>query len=47
MKYYVLTIWGDVEPSLSDPFDSEEERDRYAKTCREEDPEMKKWSLQA
>ena len=30
MKYYVLGIWGDVQPMLSDPFDTEEERDKKA-----------------
>lgn len=30
MKYYVLQIWGDVDPSLIGPFPSEEARDQMA-----------------
>jgi hypothetical protein len=37
MKYYVLMIWQDVEPSLSEPFDNEEDRDKKAIQLRQED----------
>jgi hypothetical protein len=31
MKYYVVGIYGDIEPIVSDPFETEEERDEYAR----------------
>lgn len=31
MKYYVLGIWGDVQPMLSYGFDTEAERDELAR----------------
>lgn len=37
MKYYVLGIWGDVEPMLSDPFDTEAERDEKAREWKRND----------
>jgi hypothetical protein len=36
MKYYVLGIWGDVEPNLSEPFDTEEDRDADALRMKQE-----------
>ena len=30
MKYYVLGIWEDVDPFLSEPFDTPEDRDKHA-----------------
>ena len=38
--YYLLVVWGDVEPQLKGPFKTEEERDQAAKDERAEDPEM-------
>lgn len=37
MKYYVLGIWGDVEPNLYGPFDSELERDAKALQLKHSD----------
>ena len=37
MKYYVLGIWGDVQPMLSDPFDTEAERDDKARQWKRND----------
>jgi len=37
MKYYVLGIWGDVEPRLYGPFDSEDERDSEARRLKRTD----------
>lgn len=37
MKYYVLKVWQDVEPELSEPFDTEEERDNEALRMKKED----------
>jgi len=34
MEYYVLIIWGDVEPQLGGPFGTEEERDANATAIR-------------
>ena len=34
--YYLLTVEGDVEPEVQGPFDNSEERDRAAKSYREE-----------
>ena len=34
MKSYLLTIWGDVEPVLSGPFETAEKRDAAAKAFR-------------
>jgi hypothetical protein len=36
MKYYVLGIWGDVEPNLSEQFDTEEDRDADALRMKQE-----------
>lgn len=36
MKYYVLFVWGDVEPSLIGPFPSWQKRDTHAKALKEE-----------
>lgn len=37
-KYYVLGIWGDVEPlPLQGPFDTEEERDLKAREMKKND----------
>ena len=38
-RYYVLKVWGDVEPSLSREFNNEEARDEEAKRMRKEDTE--------
>jgi hypothetical protein len=37
MKYYVLGVWGDVEPRLYGPFDTEEERDSEARRIKKSD----------
>jgi hypothetical protein len=38
MKYYVLGIWGDVEPlPLQGPYDTEEERDLKAREMKKND----------
>lgn len=37
MNYYLLIIWGDLEPELEGPFDTEEDRDIRAKKFREEE----------
>ena len=34
--YYVLHVWGDVDPILSDPYTTEEERDKAAKEWKRE-----------
>ena len=34
---YVLFIWGDVEPKLFGPFESQDERDNKAKELREKE----------
>ena len=36
-KYYVLHIWGDVEPQLHGPFDCEADRDSVALSVRASD----------
>ena len=38
-KYYVLKVWGDVEPELSVPSPTEEMRDSLAKQMKKEDTE--------
>lgn len=39
-KYYVLQIEGGIEPTLSQPFPTEDERDQYAKEVHKtDDPE--------
>jgi len=40
MKYYVLGIWGDVEPQLSDEFDNPTDRDNKAKQWKFDYDEM-------
>ena len=37
MKYYVLGIWGDVQPMLSDPFEFENDRDEKAREWKRND----------
>ncbi len=37
VAYYVLHIWGDVEPQLHGPFDCEADRDSVAKSVRAAD----------
>ena len=34
MKYYVLVIWQDIEPTVCGPYSTEEERDQHAKAFR-------------
>jgi hypothetical protein len=36
-KYYVITVVGDVEPELSQPFINPEERDAFARYQRSQD----------
>lgn len=36
MKYYVLLIWGDIEPELYGPYGTAGERDNQAWTLRTE-----------
>lgn len=38
-KFYVILVVGDVEPELSQPYDTEAERDVNALQCRIEHPE--------
>ena len=37
MNYYVLHIWGDVEPQLHGPYKTAEERDDHARMIRADD----------
>ena len=38
IKYrYLITVWGDVEPSYRGPFKTDEERDTEAKNFRKEE----------
>lgn len=46
MKYYVLFVEGDVEPSLVGPFDNEEERDAEARRVRAENDENGVYALE-
>jgi len=39
VRYYLLHVWGDVEPSVLGPYRSEDERDTKARKLRKEDPE--------
>lgn len=36
-KYYVLQLLGDVEPKLSEPFETAARRDRHARALRHSD----------
>jgi hypothetical protein len=36
MKYYVLVVWGDLDPEVFGPYSSEEERNRQAKALYKE-----------
>jgi hypothetical protein len=36
MKYYVLIMWGDIEPQLTEAFTTEETRDQHARDLRKE-----------
>ena len=38
-KYFVVKVWGDVEPELSQPCTTEEERDQLAKEMKKKDTE--------
>ena len=38
-RYYLLHIWGDVEPSILGPYRTEAGRDRKARELRQEDSE--------
>jgi hypothetical protein len=37
MKYYVLGIWADVQPMMSDAFDNESDRDELARQWKRDD----------
>jgi hypothetical protein len=37
MKYYVLGVWADVQPMLSDAFDNESDRDEMARRWKRDD----------
>jgi hypothetical protein len=37
--YYIIFIWGDVDPALMGPYKTEEERDRIAREIRKEEGE--------
>jgi len=39
MRYYLLQIWGDVEPSVLGPYRTESERDNNARKLRQTDPD--------
>lgn len=34
-KYYVIIVFGDVEPELSQPYDTEAERDAHARNTKD------------
>ena len=38
-RYYLLHIWGDVEPAVLGPYETEKNRDRKARKLRLKDPE--------
>lgn len=38
-KFYLYEVWCDVEPVISGPFDTREERDAHARKLREADPQ--------
>lgn len=40
MKYFLITVWGDVEPQKSGPYADEAARDQAAKDLRNDDPNM-------
>lgn len=37
MRYYILFVWRDVEPSLHGPYDTPDDRDAAARQLREEE----------
>ena len=39
VRYYLLPVWGGVEPSVLGPYRTEAERDRKARSLRKDDPE--------
>lgn len=39
VEYYLVPVWGDIEPETRGPYDSEEERDRAAREIRAQDIE--------
>ena len=39
VRYYLLHVWRDVEPSVLGPYRREAERDLKARTLRRDDPE--------
>jgi len=41
VRYYLLHVWGDVEPSVLGPYLIKAERDRQARKLRKDDPEGK------
>jgi len=38
-SYYIIYVWGDVEPNLSQPFETSEARDEDARRMRRDDTE--------
>lgn len=36
-KYFLVTVWNDIEPECEGPFKTEDERDQRAKDFREEE----------
>lgn len=38
-KYYVIIVYGDIEPDLHGPFNTSEEQDIRAKELRKDNPE--------
>jgi hypothetical protein len=39
VRYYLLRIWGDVEPAVLGPYRTEAMRDKKARRLRQDDPE--------
>ena len=39
VRYYLLHIWGDVEPAVLGPYRTEAQRDKKARRLRQDDPE--------
>jgi hypothetical protein len=39
VRYYLLPVWGIVEPSVPGPYRTEAERDLKARRLRQDDPE--------